>query len=168
MDWRITMHANVFWQFSRNITYLSIPGKLSEDHLHAWLFSNPCGIVLVNVKISSSPDLRVQHMIIPLNSTVFGLRCTVCHQVQMLPLFFCWDFFSLSSQTSEWMPRVRSKVFIASTKLWNFEQKVVWLVTKIVRSLLASILLLSLQTVILLLVFLSAGILPLFFHPAVI
>ena len=51
----------VFCQFSRHNTYLSIPGKLSEVHLHAWLFSNPCGKVLITVGISWSPDLRVQH-----------------------------------------------------------------------------------------------------------
>ena len=33
---------------------------MSEVHLHAWLFSNPCGKVLIIVKISWSPDLRVQ------------------------------------------------------------------------------------------------------------
>ena len=50
----------VFWQFSRNNTYVSIPGKLSEVHLHAWLISNPCGKVLIFIGISWSPDLRVQ------------------------------------------------------------------------------------------------------------
>ena len=50
-----------FRQFSRNNTYVSIPGKLSETHLHAWLFSNPCGKVQSVVVISWSPDLRVQH-----------------------------------------------------------------------------------------------------------
>ena len=40
--------------------YVSILGKLSEIHLHAWLFSNPCGKVLLIVEISWSPDLRVQ------------------------------------------------------------------------------------------------------------
>ena len=53
-----------FWQFSRNNMYVSIPGKLSEMHLHAWLFSNPCGKVLIIVGISLIPDLRVQHTII--------------------------------------------------------------------------------------------------------
>ena len=38
-----------FRQFSRNNTYISIPGKLSEIHLNAWLFSNPCGKVLIIV-----------------------------------------------------------------------------------------------------------------------
>ena len=33
-------------QFSRNNMYVSIPGKLPEINLHAWLFSNPCGKVL--------------------------------------------------------------------------------------------------------------------------
>ena len=36
-------------------------GKLSEVHLHPWLFSNSCGKVLIIVEISWSPDLRVQH-----------------------------------------------------------------------------------------------------------
>ena len=40
--------------------YVSIPGELSKIHLHAWLFSNPCGKVLIIVGISWSPDLRVQ------------------------------------------------------------------------------------------------------------
>ena len=63
MDWRITMHANVFfWQFSRSNIYVSIPGKLSEVHLHACLFSNQCGKVLTIVGISWSPNLRVQYM----------------------------------------------------------------------------------------------------------
>ena len=50
-----------FRKFSRNITYVSILGKLSEIHLHAWFFSNPCGKVLIIIGISWSPDLRVQH-----------------------------------------------------------------------------------------------------------
>ena len=51
-----------FRQFSKNNLYLSIPEKLSEIHLNAWLFSNPCGNVLLIVGISWSPDLRVQHI----------------------------------------------------------------------------------------------------------
>ena len=38
-----------------------IPEKLSAIHLHAWLFSNPRGKVLLIVGISCSPDVRVQH-----------------------------------------------------------------------------------------------------------
>ena len=37
---------------------------LKEIHLHLWLFSNPCGKVLIIVGISWSPDLRVQHILI--------------------------------------------------------------------------------------------------------
>ena len=33
-----------------------------QINLHAWLFSNPCGKVLIIVGISWSLDLRVQHM----------------------------------------------------------------------------------------------------------
>ena len=50
-----------FRHFSRNNRYVSIPGKFPEIHLLAWLFSNPCGKVLIIVKISQSPHLRVQH-----------------------------------------------------------------------------------------------------------
>ena len=50
----------VFWQVSRNNSYLSIPGKILEVHLHAWLFSNPHGKVLIIVGILLSLDLRVQ------------------------------------------------------------------------------------------------------------
>ena len=39
-----------FWQFSRNAYICIIPGKLSESHMHAWLFSNPCGQVLESIK----------------------------------------------------------------------------------------------------------------------
>ena len=39
-----------FWQFSRKANICIIPGKLSESHLHAWIFSNPCGQVLKSVK----------------------------------------------------------------------------------------------------------------------
>ena len=35
-----------FWHLSRNNTYVSIPGKLLDIHLLAWLFSNPWGKVL--------------------------------------------------------------------------------------------------------------------------
>ena len=45
-------------------TYFSRPGKLSKVHLHAWLFSNPCGKVLIVVGISWSPDLRVQFILL--------------------------------------------------------------------------------------------------------
>ena len=41
---------------------LSIPAKLLVVHLHSWLFSNPCGKVLIIVEISWSPDQRVQHI----------------------------------------------------------------------------------------------------------
>ena len=60
MDWRITLHANGFLTFSRNKTYVSIPGKLSEVNLYARFFFNPCGKVLIIVGISWSPYLRVQ------------------------------------------------------------------------------------------------------------
>ena len=39
-----------FSQFFRNAYICIIPGKLSENHLHAWLFSNPCGQVLKSIK----------------------------------------------------------------------------------------------------------------------
>ena len=39
---------------------VTTPGKLSEIHLHKWLFTNPCGNVLIVVGISWSPDLRVE------------------------------------------------------------------------------------------------------------
>ena len=64
MDWRITMHANGFLKIFRNNTYVSIPGKLSEINLYAWLFSNPCGKVLIIVGISLSPDLTVYHTLL--------------------------------------------------------------------------------------------------------
>ena len=51
-----------FWQFSSNADKCVLPGKLSEINLHAWLFSNPWGKVLIIVGISCSPDLRVQHI----------------------------------------------------------------------------------------------------------
>ena len=53
-----------FRKFSRNNTYVSIPGKLSQIQLHEWLFSNPCGKVLIIFGISWSLDLRVQHIYI--------------------------------------------------------------------------------------------------------
>ena len=40
----------IFLQLSRNNTYVSIPEKLSETHLHAWLFSNPRGKILFHPK----------------------------------------------------------------------------------------------------------------------
>ena len=58
-QWYIKMY---FQQFSRNSDIGVIPGKLSEFHLHAWLFSNPRGKVLINVIILCSPDMRVQHI----------------------------------------------------------------------------------------------------------
>ena len=61
----------VFWQCSRNETFVSIPRKLAEVHLHAWLFSNPCVKVLIIVGISWSPDLRVQHIVTQLKNSNF-------------------------------------------------------------------------------------------------
>ena len=40
-----------FRQFFRNDMFVSISEKLSEIHLHAQLFSNPCGKVLFNSKM---------------------------------------------------------------------------------------------------------------------
>ena len=51
-----------FRKFSMNNMHASISEKLSEIHLHAWLFSNSCGKFLIIVGISLSPDLRVQHI----------------------------------------------------------------------------------------------------------
>ena len=49
--------------FPGMLTYMCFfPGKLSEIHLHAWLFANPQGKVLIIVGISCCPDLRVQHL----------------------------------------------------------------------------------------------------------
>ena len=59
-----------FKQYSRNNTYVSIPEKLSEIHLHVWSFSNPCGKILIIVGILWSPDLRVQHIFI-FSSSIF-------------------------------------------------------------------------------------------------
>ena len=44
-----------FWQFSRNADICVIPGKLSEIHLHAWVFYNPREKVLIIVGISCCP-----------------------------------------------------------------------------------------------------------------
>ena len=52
----------VFGQFSRKNTYVSITWKLSQVHLHTWLFSNSCGNVLIIVGISWSPHLVVQNI----------------------------------------------------------------------------------------------------------
>ena len=41
-----------FWQFSRNAYICTIPGKLSEKHLHAWLFSKPCEQIFKSIKYS--------------------------------------------------------------------------------------------------------------------
>ena len=49
-------------QFFGNADICVNLGKLSEIHLHVWLFSNPRGKVLIIVGISCSPDLRVQPM----------------------------------------------------------------------------------------------------------
>ena len=67
-----------FRQFSRNNTYVSIPVKMSEIHFHAWLFSNPCGNVLIVDRISWSPDLRMQHM-----------NTMVSAKMPAAKLFFC-------------------------------------------------------------------------------
>ena len=39
-----------FWQFCRNYYIFIILWKLSENHLHGGLFSNPCGQVLKSIK----------------------------------------------------------------------------------------------------------------------
>ena len=49
-----------FRRISSNNMHVSIPGKLSGIHLHALLFSSPCGKVLIIVGISWNPYLRVQ------------------------------------------------------------------------------------------------------------
>ena len=55
--------------------YVSIPGKLSEFHLHAWLFSNQCRKVLMFVGVSWSLDLRVQHKVM---AKVYFARMLFC------------------------------------------------------------------------------------------
>ena len=43
------MHANGLLTIFRNAYICIIPGKLSDNRLHAWLFSNPCEQVLKSV-----------------------------------------------------------------------------------------------------------------------
>ena len=50
MDWRTTMHANGLLTIFQECLHIIIPGKLSENHLLAWLFSNPCEQVLNSIK----------------------------------------------------------------------------------------------------------------------
>ena len=50
MDWRTTMHANGLLNIFQVVYICIIPGKLSENNLHAWLSSNPCGQVLKRMK----------------------------------------------------------------------------------------------------------------------
>ena len=80
-------------QFSRNKTYVSILGKLSEIHLHAWLFSNPYGKVLIVVGISWSPDLRMQHinLVIKIYIYIFNLggRGSVINGATLCSLSTC-------------------------------------------------------------------------------
>ena len=95
----------VFWQFSRNNTYVSIPGKLSEVYLHAWLFSNPCEKVLIIVGILWSPDLRVQHMSNLLDTMLaYDSSCiehwTSCNDIiHMLGWFFVLKMFLILKHT---------------------------------------------------------------------
>ena len=97
----------VFWEFSRNNTCVSIPAKLSEGHLHAWLLSNPCGKVLIIVEISWSPDLRVQHSLsvshkidtIVYFSIIFNKKN--CYQVISCNIFSSHRVYSVQSNNSQ-------------------------------------------------------------------
>ena len=61
-----------FRKFSRNNMYVGIPGKLSEVHLHACLFSNPCRKVLVIVGISyvNMKQMGLFFLVVELHSEV--------------------------------------------------------------------------------------------------
>ena len=58
-------------------------------HFHAWLFSNPCGKVLIIVGISWSPDLRAQ-------TYCSSLHChsLQCYSLHCSPLYFPLPQFS--------------------------------------------------------------------------
>ena len=60
MQQSISKILYLIYTIYRNVDVCIIYGKLLEIHLLAWLFSNPCGKVLIIVGISYSLDLRVQ------------------------------------------------------------------------------------------------------------
>ena len=66
MNWRITMYANGFLTIFQEEYIGKHSWKIVRTHLHAWLFSNPCGKVLIIVGILWSQDLRVQHNLLKL------------------------------------------------------------------------------------------------------
>ena len=104
LHWTKTMHANIFWQFSRNADICVIPWKLSDIHLHAWLFSKSQWKVLIIDGTSCSPDLRVQHILFLL-VVFFTSTCNVpmskinwCNYLNpKYIIFFFLNFFFLST-----------------------------------------------------------------------
>ena len=58
---KLPIYKRLKWGRLAGPPRMLIPGKFSEIHVHAWLFSNPRWKVLIIVGISCRSDLRVQH-----------------------------------------------------------------------------------------------------------
>ena len=78
-----------FWQFSRNADICVIPGKLSEIHFYAWLFSDAWGKVLKSIKsrvpfpwIGEQPCMQMDFWQFSRNADICGI-----------PAISSWTFF---------------------------------------------------------------------------
>ena len=112
-----------FLEFSSNYTYFDIPGKFSEIHMHAWLFSNSGEKVLLSIKSRGKicPIFSKHWPSGPMLSICLNVRLCVCLCVCLcVRVFVCLSVCSLS--------RYRLKVFLTPLpevgcpkclKIWN-------------------------------------------------
>ena len=70
----------LFWQFSNIITYVNIVGKIPDQHLSVWLFSNPGDKVQIHVERTGQICPVVLH-----------LFWTLSHGFENTHTFKCWS-----------------------------------------------------------------------------
>ena len=85
LDWKRTIHWNVFPNNSRHADILVIPGKFFELHFNVLLLSNPGEIVLTIVGITCSLDLKVWHIMILTKK----YNCVKSYNLKSVRISFC-------------------------------------------------------------------------------
>ena len=110
-----------FWHFFRNADIHIIPGKLSNNHLHAWLFSNPYGKILFLLKIIGQICLLA---LILLRTCPHGLENQYARKwiSENLPAFLgnCQKSICMHGCSFIHVERIKSLLEFHGVRIWEF------------------------------------------------
>ena len=130
----------LFWQLSNIIIYVKIAGKISDQHLNVWLFSNPgdkvqkrwrptgqiCPVLLtriwtVSLGLENNHTLKCWPVIFPTTLTYViklencqnNISVYGCSPIQGTKFYSCWNFMKPGSQTGTYQRFVWTEHFKA-------------------------------------------------------